>query len=299
MGFTFYWAFAQATGITLFDVRFRDEQIIYELGLQEALAQYAGNNPIQGAVAYLDSFFGMDRAIFGLVPGYNCPAYAEFLDIIIYNTEQSQQRHKTIYLFEYTTDYPLQRHTTSFYVTVSRNNYLMLRTTAVVGNYDYTVDYIFYLDGSTEVKIRASSYIQGAYYIPGESEKYGHRVYDQFTSSMYDHVINFKADLDVLGTSNTLMKVDVEPWTESFLWSEGEALPTMGLRRTPIEIDYRLNWTANSQSMYIILDTESTNTWGEMHYRIIPGSGMGTPAHLTFNGSRTLGKAASWAIEDL
>ncbi|KAJ5725347.1 amine oxidase catalytic domain-containing protein [Penicillium malachiteum] len=177
---------------------------------------------------------------------------------------------------------------------------LVLRTTAVVGNYDYTVDYIFYLDGTIEVKVRASGYIQGAYYIPGESEKYGYRVHDQFATSMHDHVINFKADLDVLGTKNTLMKVNVEPRDQVFPWSEGETLSTMGLNQTPIQIECGLNWTANSQSMYIVLHTESTNAWGEMRgYRIMPGSGIGTPAHLTFNGSRAPGKAASWALNDL
>jgi primary-amine oxidase len=69
MGFTFYWSFAQSTRITLFDVRFRGERILYELGLQEAMSLYAGGDPVQGAVAYLDSFFGMGRAMFELVPG--------------------------------------------------------------------------------------------------------------------------------------------------------------------------------------------------------------------------------------
>jgi primary-amine oxidase len=69
MGFTFYWAFSQATGITLYNIRFRGERIMYELGLQEAMAQYAGTDPLQGAVSYLDGFFGMGRAMFELVPG--------------------------------------------------------------------------------------------------------------------------------------------------------------------------------------------------------------------------------------
>ncbi|PYI28105.1 copper amine oxidase [Aspergillus indologenus CBS 114.80] len=300
MGFTFYWAFAQATGITLFDVRFRGEPILYELGLQEAIAQYAGSDPMQGAVAYLDSFFGMGRAMFELVPGYDCPTYADFLDTMIYDAERSQRRRNTICLFEYTADYPLQRHTTSFYVTVSRNNYLVLRTTAVVGNYDYTVDYVFYLDGTIEVKVRASGYIQGAYYHTGESERYGYRVHDQFATSMHDHVINFKADMDVLGSNNTLMKVTVEPQDRGFPWTEGEMRHTMSLNRTPVDTECGLNWTTNSQSMYVVLDTQSRNAWGEMRgYRIMPGSGIGTPAHLTFNGSKSLGKAASWALSDL
>ncbi|KAJ5774196.1 membrane copper amine oxidase [Penicillium paradoxum] len=300
MGFTFYWSFAQATGITLFDIRFNGERILYELGLQEAMAQYAGSDPLQGTVAYLDSFFGLGRAMFELVPGYDCPTYADFMDTTIYDAERTQQRRKSICLFEYTADYPLQRHSTSFFVTISRNNYLVLRTTAVVGNYDYTVDYVFYLDGSIEIKLRASGYIQGAYLMPGESQEYGFRVHDQFATSMHEHVINFKADFDILDTRNTLVKVSIEPKTKLYPWSEGKALPTMGLNRTPISEETGLNWPANSQAMYIVTNNQSHNQWGETRgYRIMPGSGMGTPAHLAFEGSHALGRAAPWALKDL
>jgi hypothetical protein len=56
MGLTFYWSFAQSKGITLFNIRFRGERILYELGLQEAMSLYAGGDPVQGAVAYLELF---------------------------------------------------------------------------------------------------------------------------------------------------------------------------------------------------------------------------------------------------
>lgn len=130
-------------------------------------------------------------------------------------------------LFEYTSDALLQRHTTPAYVAVSKNSYLVLRNTAVVGNYDYTIDYIFYLDGSMEVKFRASGFIQGAYYVPDQSDNHGYRVHDQFASSMHDHVLNFKADFDVLGPSNTLVSVDIEPAKIRYPWSPGESRDTI------------------------------------------------------------------------
>jgi primary-amine oxidase len=94
-------------------------------------------------------------------------------------------------------------------VTVSRYNYLILRTTAVVGNYDYTIDYLFYLDGTIEIKVRASGYIQGAYFMPEESREYGFRVHDQFATSMHDHVLNFKADSDILNSRKTLSSMSI------------------------------------------------------------------------------------------
>jgi primary-amine oxidase len=110
-----------------------------------------------------------------------------------------------------------------------------MRATAVVGNYDYTVDYVFYLDGSTEVKVRASGYIQGVYYAPGESEQYGFRFHDQFATSMHDHVINFKADLDIVDAPNTLVKISIDPKTRTYPWSEEEMLHTMGITSIPIQ----------------------------------------------------------------
>ena len=69
MGFEFYMAFSAVTGVTLYDVRFKGERILYELGLQEALSQYAGSDPVQGAARYLDSFWGMGGTMFEMVPG--------------------------------------------------------------------------------------------------------------------------------------------------------------------------------------------------------------------------------------
>lgn len=42
MDFSFYIGFSHDTGLALYDIRFKGERIIYELGLQEALAHYAG-----------------------------------------------------------------------------------------------------------------------------------------------------------------------------------------------------------------------------------------------------------------
>ncbi len=44
MDFTFYLGFSRAAGLSLFDVRYRGQRILYELGLQEALAHYAGKS---------------------------------------------------------------------------------------------------------------------------------------------------------------------------------------------------------------------------------------------------------------
>ncbi|MCJ1381152.1 hypothetical protein MMC17_004261 [Xylographa soralifera] len=308
MGFEFYVAFSQSTGISLFDIKFKDERIIYELGMQEALAHYAGADPTQGAQYFLDTFFSMGVRMFELVPGYDCPAYATYLSTSYHAGNTTLTNKNNICLFEYTADHALQRHTTAQAVSISRSQYLVLRSVSTVGNYDYTIDYLFYLDGSIEVKVRASGFIFGAFY--GSSEhgnktklgEYGYRIHDALSSSMHDHVINFKADLDIAGTTNTLVRVGIEPTTVSYDWDHADrgSRNTMHLVNTPIHEETGLDWPRNSGAIYIVLNNDSTNVWGEKRgYRITPGTGMGTPPHLTILNSTSLGKAAEWAGRDL
>lgn len=42
MDFSFYVGFSRDTGMALYDVKYKGERVLYELGLQEALAHYAG-----------------------------------------------------------------------------------------------------------------------------------------------------------------------------------------------------------------------------------------------------------------
>lgn len=172
----------------------------------------------------------------------------------------------------------------------------------MVGNYDYTFDYIFYLDGSIEVKVRLSGYIQGAYWAANQSTEYGYRVNDQFATSIHDHVLNFKADLDIAGTSNTLMRVGIEAASVDYEWDSVNKRPrnTMHLTQQAVEQEAGLDWAANSGEMYILMNQNETNVWGERRgYHIRPGTGMGAPPHLTVRNSTALGQAAGWSTRDL
>lgn len=81
-GFELFTTTAPATGISFFNVQFKGERVIYEVGLQKALLHYAGDNPMQGGLEFLDCLFGIGKTMFELLPGYNCSAYADYLDVI-------------------------------------------------------------------------------------------------------------------------------------------------------------------------------------------------------------------------
>lgn len=139
-GFTFYFTSTQSTGVSLFDIRFRGERVMYELSLQEALAHYAGDDPMAGGQEFLDSFFGMGTNAFELLPGYDCPAYADYLGSELHRSGKTERIPNNICVFEFTADHLLSRHTAQYSVTASRNTFLTLRSVSTVGNYDYTID---------------------------------------------------------------------------------------------------------------------------------------------------------------
>ena len=275
-GFEFYISTAQATGLTLFDIRFKGERVMYELGLQEALAHYAGDDPMQGGLEFLDSFFGMGKSMYELVPGYDCPAYADYLDSRYYQAHETFELPNGICIFEYTADHLLSRHTAQYSVTASRNTFLVVRSVSTVGNYDYTIEYIFYMDGTLEVKVRASGFIFGAFYStnPEKNEdEYGHRIQNALSSSMHDHVINFKADLDVAGPTNDMVRLALEPITVSYSWDapEVEERNTMHLVEYNVTEETGLDWPRNSGELYLVY-SDKKNAWGERKgYRITSG----------------------------
>ncbi|TKA83156.1 hypothetical protein B0A55_00722 [Friedmanniomyces simplex] len=296
MDFSFYMGFSRDTGLALYDIRHKGQRIIYELSLQEALAHYAGNDPVQSGTAYLDSYYGFGPYAFELVPGYDCPAYASFVNTSFYVSETTHTHINSVCLFEFDADYPIQSHTNSAYTAKTKNIYFTVRFVATVGNYDYSFSYEFYLDGSIRVEVRASGYIQAAYY--ANNHDYGYQIHDFLSGSMHDHVLGFKADLDILGTENTMELTTNVPVTENYVWSD-HPRNTMKLQRSFIESedDSRLFYTGNGRTQYRVVNTAKPNKYGEYRgYRILPSDGT---IHLTVLNSSNLVDAADWANYDL
>ncbi|KAK5063145.1 hypothetical protein LTR84_005221 [Exophiala bonariae] len=312
MGFSFYLSTNQATALSLFDIRYNSTRLIYHLGLQEALAHYAGTEPLQSGLEFLDTFFGMGSMMFSLVPGVDCPGHAEYLDMSYHKGGKMYTNRNAICVFEFTSDAPLQRHTSAYSVSVSRNTYLVVRSVSTVGNYDYTIDYVFYLDGSIEVKVRASGFIFSAFHAEPRSSlltrddstsEYGYRIHPAVHTSMHDHVISFRADFDICGPNNTLIRTAIEPISRKYHWDEPEVpgvRNTMHMVHSAIKHETGLDWPTNGREMYLITNTNATNKWGETRgYRILPGSGISNPSHLTILNSTALGRSAAWSASDV
>lgn len=114
-------------------------------------------------------------------------------------------------LFEFDQGYPIQRHSAANYTSITKNIAFIVRSVSTIANYDYMFSYTFFLDGSIEVSVRASGYILGGF--SANNEEYGWTIHDNLSGSIHDHVLTYKADIDIFGEKNSLQKVEFVPVT--------------------------------------------------------------------------------------
>uniref|UniRef100_S4RHK1 Amine oxidase n=1 Tax=Petromyzon marinus TaxID=7757 RepID=S4RHK1_PETMA len=135
------WTFAfriSYMGLQIFDIKYNGERIVYEMGLQDVVSYYTGNDP-GGLVNYV----------------------------------------------------------------------LVIRSVNTVYNYDYVVDYIFYQNGVIEAKIHPTGYLVATYFL-GHGLKYGNKIFDHVLGNVHTHMINYKLDMDIVGTSNSFKTVNLQ-----------------------------------------------------------------------------------------
>ncbi|GAA5982519.1 hypothetical protein JCM5350_006100 [Sporobolomyces pararoseus] len=295
MDFSFFWGFSRDSGMRIWDLKYKGERIVYELGLTEALAHYAGNDPVQSGTSYADTFYGFGPYAFELVEGYDCPAYAKYVDTTFHANEISTTHRKSICFFEHDESYPMQRHSNGQYVSSTKNIAFKMRSASTVGNYDYSFTYSFYLDGTVEVSVSASGYIQSAYY--AQNQDYGYHIHDGLSGSMHVHVLNWKVDVDILGTNNTVGFHKVVADEIKYPWSP-KPRKTMKLVRSELdnEDNSKLNWQGFTQ--YLVYNKDEKNKFGEDRaWRIMPSRGSGI--HLPFNESSNLVDTMGFATHHL
>ncbi|KAF4996189.1 hypothetical protein FGRMN_4637 [Fusarium graminum] len=298
MDFSFYISNHKETGLQLHDIRYRGERLIYEFGLQEALAHYASQDPLHASSAYLDSSYGIGTSQWNLVDGFDCPSYATYLNTTFYISETTHVHPNSLCLFEYDAGYPIQRHLTANHVSATKNIVFTVRSVSTVGNYDYLFEYSFHYDGSIVVTVRASGYIQGAFW-SGDGD-YGFHIHDNLSGSMHDHVLNFKLDLDIKGRNNSLLKTEFVPTSKVYPWSDGQTINTMKVNRSYVtsEDDSKITWGKNGATSYAVVNKDKLNKFGEAPgYHIFPKSG--STAYLTVQSSSALGQSANWANHNL
>ncbi|XP_053309903.1 membrane primary amine oxidase-like [Spea bombifrons] len=261
------------SGLRLYDIRFKGERIVYELSIQEAISIYGSNAPAGMLTRYMDGHFGIGRFIYQLVRGIDCPYVATYVDTYYHLDSDTWVRNKdSICIFEHNSGLPLRRHSSglgSYYYGGLANTVLVVRSIATLGNYDYVFDFNFYQNGAIETKVYATGYISSSFYVEGGKD-YGNRVGPHTLGTIHTHFINYKIDLDVGGTNNSVVAHDMEfealkvPWNSQ--WEIQRTKLIKKVLKTETQSAFELN---SSMPRYVQFASNQKNKWGhERSYRL-------------------------------
>ncbi len=211
MGFTFFFGVSDDIGLGLFDIRYNNSRLMYELSFQQAITSYASSDPFYAHQTLLDDNYGSNNLPVPLVRGYDCPDYASYLPVTVSQGNSTQTIKDAMCLFEFNTGFPARHYEWSGFQNVARNIIMTARTFSRMHGPVYLIEYNFFFDGAIEVSARASGSIQVAYW--EEESEYGSQIHDHVTGPIYDQILTFKADLDILGDSNSAQKLQFVPTT--------------------------------------------------------------------------------------
>lgn len=218
--------------------------------------------------------------------GFDCPYGSTFLPVTYFEGNRSVTKGRAACIFESDLGFPIARHRAGASNAYGFGNLgsikgaaLTVRSVATIGNYDYIFDYQFHLEGSIEVSVRASAYLQASIYNTDQGA-WGPRVRPATQGSLHDHVLTYKADFDVAGRRNSLEVPELVLRNRTQEWfPELGSFEQMDMDVKMMEEGQQFDWAANGEKMYCVVNEEERNRWGERRgYRIIPGK---SNVHLT------------------
>lgn len=281
MGWDLDFRMSISSGPQLFDIKYRGERIAYELSLQELAVFYSAGKPAQKFANYIDSVGLIGASGRGLIPGADCPKGATLVnaEFMMESSKDPSIAYNAFCIFEFNTGVPLRRH--HAYTTFSGHYYegvedvvLTLRTIVTIANYDYIFDFTFHQNGAIEVRAISTGYILSEVF--SDSEKmYGIQLHNNITGVVHHHMFQFKADLDIKGTSNSFKTLNIVP--EEVAINEWSVKPNAKYHQTKVvesiksheqDAAYRFNF--NSPKYLVFYNDNSKSKYGNSRgYRVL------------------------------
>ncbi|KAF5734427.1 primary amine oxidase-like [Tripterygium wilfordii] len=162
---------------------------------------------------------------------------------------------------------------------------LVARMAASVANYDYIVDWEFQTDGLIRVKVGLSGIlmVKGTSYVnvnqvPGQENLYGTLLSENVIGVIHDHYVTFYLDMDVDGSQNSFVKVNIQnqktPPGESPRRSYLKAVRNVAKTEKDAQIQLKLY---DPSEFHVINPNRKTQIGNPVGYKLVPA---GTAASL-------------------
>ena len=266
-----------STGPAIYDVRYNNKRIAYEISLQEEASYYSTGVPGFSNGDVIDSTYFLAKSS-SLIHGIDCPQHSLYFDKGYYNTATGKFQiiKDALCVFEYNTGTPLRRHhhqnKHGFIYGGMADAVLVVRYITDLYHYDYVTDFIFHQTGSIEVKTTATGHLLLREYYKENNNRYGFQVFKNNFAGIHDHFMLFKVDLDILGRKNSFKTLDL---SLEYGWDPWEPKPRFkkyileNYRKAEKDAAIRYNFDRPKQ--YIIYNKEKHNRYGNVRgYRILP-----------------------------
>jgi len=206
-------------GVIVNQVRVKDgdrlRSVMYEGMVSELFVPYMDATPGWSTRVFIDAGeFYPGGILQSLRPGLDCPSNAVYFDGLSTNEKGMPVLHPgQACLFEKFDGDLAWRHGDDTGVWGRPTRSLVLRSAALIGNYDYLFDWEFKQDGSIRVATGATGIIETRAVAAesvggmhgGDTEKYGHLVAKSTLGVNHDHFFSFRLDLDIDGQNNSFM----------------------------------------------------------------------------------------------
>ncbi|MBY0506830.1 MAG: hypothetical protein K2X03_23120 [Bryobacteraceae bacterium] len=211
----------QRLGVVLNLVRYTDgarqRSVMYEGSISELFVPYM--DPANGwnNRVFIDAgeFYADGGLLQPLKAGLDCPATATYFDALMAGERGTPKvGTQRACLFERASSDPAWRHGQGPEVYGRPSRELVLRSAAVIGNYDYIMDWRFLQDGTIDVAVGATGVIEtksvaektvAAHGDTHAEPEYGKLVAPGTLGVNHDHFFSYRLDLDVDGARNSFM----------------------------------------------------------------------------------------------
>jgi primary-amine oxidase len=269
-------------------------QIMYEGALSEIFVPYMDPSANWYARNFLDSGeYTVGGLLKPLRRGIDCPDHSAYVPMVVAGDDgRPGDVPDVLCIFERYTGDVSWRHLSSTYDGRPKRD-LVVRATAVLGNYDYIFDWTFQQDGSIRVATGATGIAEAKPVRPRDAliaaaenggsgssstraDAYGRFVDEHIVAVNHDHYFSYRLDLDVDGPTNTVFK-DV---------LRTQRLPESHPRRsvwvvdaTPLrtESQAKLKMDMHHPALWRVLSGSARNRNGyATSYQLVPGMSVET-----------------------
>ncbi|KAH6837756.1 Copper amine oxidase family protein [Perilla frutescens var. hirtella] len=162
---------------------------------------------------------------------------------------------------------------------------LVVRMAASVANYDYIIDWEFQTDGLIRIKVGLSGIlmIKGTTYsntnqVNNQEDLYGTLLSENVIGVIHDHYITFYLDMDVDGSNNSFVKVNLQREyaspAESPRMSYLKAVRKVAKTEKDAQVKIQLY---DPSEFHVMNPTKKTRVGNPVGYKVVPG---GTAANL-------------------